>query len=95
MHRLIKEYLQEKMSLSANTNFVARFKKHFETMSLTYVMKQKIDETEKYVLSLELHNLNYLRELLLTDTHLSAEELAVLVFLFDIKLIQLEELHRY
>ena len=95
MHRLIKEYLQEKMSLSANTNFVARFKKHFETMLLTYVIKQEIDNTEKYVLSLELHNLNYLRELLLTDTHLSAEELAVLVFLFDIKLIQLEELHRY
>ena len=95
MHRLIKEYLQEKMSLSANTNFVARFKKHFETMLLTYIIKQEIDNTEKYVLSLELHNLNYLRELLLTDTHLSAEELAVLVFLFDIKLIQLEELHRY
>ena len=95
MHRLIKEYLQEKMSLSANTNFVARFKKHFETMLLTYVIKQEIDDTEKYVLSLEIHNLNYLRELLLTDTHLSAEELAVLVFLFDIKFIQLEELHRY
>ena len=95
MHRLIKEYLQEKISLSANTNFVARFKKHFETMLLTYAIKQEIDDTEKYVLSLELHNFNYLRELLLTDTHLSAEELAVLVFLFDIKFIQLEELHRY
>ena len=95
MHRLIKEYLQEKISLSANTNFAARFKKHFETMLLTYAIKQEIDDTEKYVLSLELHNFNYLRELLLTDTHLSAEELAVLVFLFDIKFIQLEELHRY
>ena len=96
MHRLIKEYLQEKMSLSANTNFVARFKKHFETMLLTYAIKQEIDDTEKYyVLSLESHNFNYLRELLLTDTHLSAEELAVLAFLFDIKFIQLEELHRY
>ena len=83
------------MSLSANTNFVARFKKHFETMLLTYVIKQEIDDTEKYVLSLELHNFNYLRELLLTDTNLSSEELAVLAFLFDIKLIQLEELHRY
>ena len=88
MHRLIKKYLQEKISLSANTNFVARFKKHFETMLLTYAIKQEIDDTEQYVLSLELHNLNHLRELLLSDTHSSPEELAVLAFLFDIKLIQ-------
>ena len=55
-------------------------------------------DTDKYTLSLELHNLHYLKELLLADDnniHLSSEELAVLAMLLDIKLIQLKQIHRY
>ena len=63
-------------------------------MLLAYAIQQEIGDIEKYTLSLELHNFYYLRELLLTDTY-SSEELAILAFLFDINVIQLEKLHRY
>ena len=56
---------------------------------------QDIDDTEKYALSLELHNLYYLRELFLTDMQLSFEKLAVLAFLFDMNIIQLKQLYGY
>ena len=46
-------------------------------------------------MSLELHNLHYLKELLVDDTHLSSEELAVLEMLLDMNLIQLKEMYRY
>ena len=95
MHRLIIEYLQDKISVHENATFVARFRKYFEALLLTYAIKQELDDTEKYTLSLELHNLNYLKELLIFDIHSSPETLAVLAFLLDMKFIQLEQLHRY
>ena len=97
MHRVIKEYLQEKIFIGKNSTFIAKFREYFEAMLLTYVIQEEIDDTEKYTLSLELHNLHYLRELLLSEMHfkLSSEELATLAFLFDIKLIELEQLQKY
>ena len=54
-------------------------------------------EIEKYSSSLELHNLHYYKELLLTNISLSSKELAILGLLseLDIHLIQFEQLHRY
>ena len=95
MHRLIKEYLQEKLSISENTNFKSRFRKHFKTLLLRYSLKQEINDAERNSLQLELHNLYYLRELLLSDIYSSSEDLAVLAFLLHIKLIQSEELHKH
>ena len=98
MHRLIKEYLQEKISIRQNTTFIMKFRAYFESLLLKHVMSQGNDksETKKYSLSLELHNLDYLKELLLTtNMHLSSKELAVLGLLSDIDLIQFEQLHRY
>ena len=99
MHRLIKEYLREKISISDNTTFIIKFRKYFEAFLLTHAIRQEItknSDAQKYTLSLELHNLHHLKELLLlTDLHLSFEELAILAFLSDMKLIQSEQLQRY
>jgi archaellum biogenesis ATPase FlaH len=97
MHRLIKEYLREKISISENTTFIIKFRAYFESLLLTYAKSQKNDksETEKYPLSLDLHNLDYLKELLLTDMHLSSKELAVLGLLDNIDLVQFGQLYRY
>lgn len=95
IHRLIKEYLQEKFSTRDNTTFVTRFKKHFVTLLLIHAIKQEIDDDEKYTLSLDLHNFDHLKKILMSDIHPSTKELAAMAFLFDIKLIQLEELYRY
>ena len=97
MHRLIKEYLQEKISIGENTTFMIKFQAYFKSWLLDHAMSQENDKlvTEKYSLSFELHNLNYLKELLLTDMHLSPKELAVLGLLSDMDLIQFEQLHRY
>ena len=86
MHRLIKEYLQEKISIHENTTFIIKFKAYFESLLLKHVMNQDDkSEIEIYSLSLELHNLNYLKELLLTtNMDLSSKELAVLGLLSDI-----------
>ena len=79
--------------------FVTRFRKHFQALILTRMRRQESTiDIDKYTLSLELHNLHYLKELLLADDnniHLSSEELAVLAMLLDIKLIQLKQIHRY
>ena len=95
MHRVIKEYLQEKVSVSDSIKFKTKFRKHFEAVFLMYAIKQEIDIAEEYSLSLEEPNLYYLRELLLSEVRLSPEELAISLFLFDRKLIQLEQLHGY
>ena len=97
VHRLIKEYLQEKISIHENTTFIIKFGAYFESLMLTHAMSEEKEKSQiqKYSLSLELHNLYYLKELLLTDTHLSSKELAVLGLLSDIDLIQFEQLHRY
>ena len=75
LHRHIKEYLQEKISIGENTTFMIKFQAYFESWLLTHAMSQENDklETEKYSLSFELHNL---KELLLTNMHLSSKELA-------------------
>ena len=93
MHRVIKEYLQKKVSVS--TNFKLTFRKHFETVVLTYAMKQEMDDAEKYTLSLEEPNLYYLREILLVEVCSSPEKLAILAFLFDRKFLQLEQFYGY
>ena len=74
-----------------------KFQAYFKSWLLDHAMSQENDklETEKYSLSFELHNLNYLKELLLTNMHLSPKELAVLGLLSDMDLIQFEQLHRY
>ena len=97
LHRLIKEYLQEKISIGENTTFMIKFQAYFKSWLLDHAMRQENDKlvTEKYSLSFELHNLNYLKELLLTNMHLSPKELAVLGLLSDMDLIQFEQLHRY
>ena len=95
MHRLIREYLQEKISVSDNTTFITRFREHFETLLLIFAKKQEIDDSEKYILSLELHNFHYLNKLLLIDLHPSSEELAILALLVDMKFIQLEQPYSY
>ena len=80
-----------------STTFIIEFRAYFESLLLKHVMSQDDKSgTEKYSLSLELHNLNYLKELLLTtNMHLSSKELAVLGLLSDIDIIQFEQLHRY
>ena len=95
MHRLIKEYLQEKVSTSENITFITKFKTYFEELLLTNEKRQDESDAQKYTLSLDLHNLHYLKELLLIESHLSSKELAVLAFLSDLKLIQPEQLHRH
>jgi hypothetical protein len=52
MHRLIKEYLQEKVSIREKKTFITKFRGYFETLVLTSAMSQDNDksETEKYSL---------------------------------------------
>ena len=95
MHRLIKEYLKEKISVSQNTTFITKFRKHFESLLLNYSLKQEIDFADKYTLKLEEHNLYYFRNLLLDEIYLSPEELTVLILLFNIKSVQFKQLHKY
>ena len=95
MHRLIKEYLKEKISVSQNVTFITKFRKHFETLLLNYFLKQEIDDVDKYTLKLEAHNLYYFRNLLLDEIYLSPEELTVLIILFNIKFVQFEQFRNY
>ena len=95
MHRVIKEYLQNKVSITDSTNFKLRFRKHFETVVFTYAMKQEMDDAEKYTLSLEEPNFYYLREMILIEVCSSPEELAIMAFLFDRNLVQLEGYYIY
>ena len=94
LHRLIKEYLQEKISIHENTTFIIKFRDYFESLLLKYTQSQENDKA-KYSLSLELYNLHYLKELLSTDTHLSSKEVAVLGLLSDMDFVQFQQLNRY
>ena len=64
-----------------------KFQAYFKSWLLIHAMSQENDksETEKYSLTFELHNLNYLKEFLLTNMHLSSKKLAVLGLLSDIR----------
>ena len=96
LHRLIKEYLQEKVSIRESTTFIIRFRAYYESFLMHATSQENPkSETDRYSLSLELHNLNYLKELLLANKHLSSKELAVLGLLSDVDLIQFEQLYRY
>ena len=65
MHKLIKQYLEKKISIDEAIHFKTKFRKHFGALLLTHATKlQEIKDADKYALSLELHNIYYLRELL-------------------------------
>ena len=82
-HKLIKEYLKEKLHNVELYEYVfnVRFTAHYVSLLLTLATRQELDTIDIHYMSSEVHNIDYLVRLLLNHTDLSAEELAVLGFL--------------
>ena len=102
MHRLIKEYLQEKTctrpgELYYQDLFNASFRDHFVSWLLSYARKQEeqMSTVDAHSMSYEFHNIMYLTSILLRDKHPSVEELAVLAFIANQDLLQMTSLREY
>ena len=93
MHRLIREYLKNRVLTSDKRIFAKRLKAYFVTFLLKYATKQELDYVQMQTVTTEMHNLYYLKVLLMSENHLSARELAALAFLTNIQqIVTLEEL---
>ena len=93
MHRLIKEYLKEKVNSSDMIVFERRFCEHYTQHILHYASEGEYNDTDKHTISCESKNIDYLVEILLSDSQSRRiEELVVLVFLVNEDYIQIDEL---
>ena len=95
LHRLIREYVKEKLKKSDEIWFNKKFDEYYQEFLLDYVTKSGLNADERYSLSLEVHNFNHLKVLLLQDKPQSEAQLAVLVFLAKENYLHLERLHEY
>ena len=86
MHRLIREFLLEKLTFTARGQFNNNFSNYFEEFVLQYIEGglHRLDSVEEYTLSLEIQNIHYYLGLLLSqEDHLTPEQLAILSFAND------------
>ena len=97
MHNLIKEYVKEKLNDTTKIKFNTMFKNYYLIILLKYARRNDLDTFDRYSISLEHHNFNHLKGLLLQSKQQSAEQLAVLAFLAVTSEcdLQLEELNEY
>ena len=96
MHRLIREFLRAKLYTNDETKFNKAFRDHVVHFLLTYAKKPEVDSIGMHILSSELHNIYYLKTILLNETKLSAEELAAMAFISNFQnLIQYKHLFKY
>lgn len=97
MHRLIREYLKEKINTTDEFIFQKRFCKYYAQYLLQYyAAESKVDDIDKHEhkLSTESKNIDLFERLLLKPSrkNFSTEELAALVFLVSKGYVQFEKL---
>ena len=94
MHRLIKEYLKEKVNSSDKILFEKHFCKYYTKFLLNYAKESELNDIDEYVLSSEIKNIDLFKEMLLSGSqrNFSTEELATLAFLVSKGHVQTEEL---
>ena len=94
MHRVIREYLKEKLRSEL---VYKRFKQYYEQILLNYAIKLEPNDFERHTLPLEVHNLNnHLKILLLGCEHLSASKGTCSSGIpVSENLLQVEKLHKY
>ena len=98
IHRLIKEFLLEKVTLPEKRQFKERFSNYFELFVLQYVEGglHQLNEIEEYALNLETQNIQYYLELLIShEEHLTPKQLAILSYGFTEDMISLTSLKRH
>ena len=91
MHRLIREYVKVKLNNDDEHCFNKRFRKYFSDFVLIFATKEELDYIEEHTFWTEVHNLDYLKMLLLNDKDLKIEELVALAFFVCENILQLEE----
>jgi hypothetical protein len=96
MHRLIREYVKENVSNTSVVAFNKTFGEYYQEFLLKYVLKTTLNEYDKHSLSLETHNFDFLKDLILMQTkQQSAKQLAIMAFLVSENHLKLEELYNY
>jgi archaellum biogenesis ATPase FlaH len=96
MHRLIREYVKEKVSNTSVMTFNKRFGEYYQEFLLKYITaKITLNKYDKHSLSLETHNFDFLKDLLMQTKLQSAKQLAIMAFLVSQNLLKLEELYNY
>ena len=75
MHRLIREYVKVKLNTVDKCHFNERFRKYFSDFVLIFATKQELDYVEEHAFWTEVHNLDYLKMLLLNDKDLKSWQL--------------------
>ena len=90
MHRLIREYVKEKLKINDEMIFNDKFEEYYCQQLLEYATIDSLDQ-----IVLEKHNFDHLKVLLLQHQQLSAKQLAVLVLLANATFLKFEELHKY
>lgn len=96
MHRLIREYLKQKVLISDKNVFARKLRAHFVNILLKYSTKQEFDSIEMQMIASEAHNFHYLKSMLMNANHMSAEELAALAFLTDVQpIVKIKELLKF
>lgn len=95
MHRLIREYVKEKLNKNDEIEFSKKFREHYQQFLLEYAVKSGLNTDDRYFLSLETHNFDLLKVLLLQDKPQLETQLAVLAFLANENYLELERLHQY
>ena len=95
MHRLIREYVKEKVSNTSVMTFNNDFAKYYQEFLLKFAIKSNLNKYDKHSLSLETHNFDFLKDLLMQTKQQSAKQLAIIAFLAIENHVKLEELHDY
>lgn len=96
MHRLIREYLKQKVLINDKNVFARKLRAHFINTLLKYSTKQEFDSIEMQMIASEAQNIHYLKSTLMNDNHMSAGELAALAFLTDIQpIVKIKELLKF
>ena len=95
MHRLIKEYLLEKVTPAEVQLFKERFSIYFESFILQYIEggMHQLNEIEEYTLNLETQNIQYYLDILISqESDLTHKQLAILSYGFTENLVSLTSL---
>ena len=95
MHRLIREYVKEKVSNTSVIAFNKDFGKYYQEFLLKFTIKANLNRYDKHSLSLETHNFDLLKDLLMQIKQQSAKQLAIMAFLANENHLKLEELYDY
>jgi hypothetical protein len=95
MHRLIKEFLSEKVASAKVQQFKEKFRSYFESFILQYIEggMHQLNEIEEYTLNLETQNIQYYLDLLISqESDLTLKQLAILSYGFTENLVSLTSL---